>query len=314
MDDSEIVFDANATADNGLKYGFKVEWDTDANAIDENRLRFSGDWGILDLGADDGAEDTMGYGGENLLTGIGGFDGGSGSGFNFLGAAFTGPNLGNGGGDTSDANKITYYTPRFSGVQAAISFTPDSGNTYAVTIDANDTAQMRNHIGAGVNFVEKFGDVDFRVHLNGAWADPDNDLSGTLEDVSGYQAGLGLGWMGWSVAAGYGDGGDGLQTKASGADNGDWYDAALRYQTGPYTVAVGYLSRDQKTGAATKVDLDFWTLGANWDFAPGVRLYGEVDYMDIKNTGATTTDGSAPGTTVIQNDGILFAVGTNIAF
>ena len=218
VDDSEIVFDVNNTADNGLKYGFKVEWDTDANAIDENRLRFSGDWGILDLGADDGAEDTIGYGGENLMTGIGGYDGGSGSGFNFLGAAFTGPNLGTGGGDTGDANKITYYTPRMGGsaegkgFRGGVSYTPDTGNTFAVTIDANDTGQLRNVIGAGIDFVEKFGEVDFRIHGIGAWGNVDSDPNDTIEDASGYMIGLGLGWTQWKLALGYGDGGDGLQT------------------------------------------------------------------------------------------------------
>ncbi len=207
VDDSEIVFDANTTADNGLKYGFKVEWDTDANAIDENRLRFSGPWGNLDLGADDGAEDSMRYGGQNLLTGIGGYDGGYGAGFNTLGAANTGPGLGEGGGDSSDANKITYYTPRISGIQAGVSFTPDTGQFYAVGISANDTQDLRNHVGAGINYVEKFGDVDFRIHATGGWGAVDNDLSDTIEDASGYTVGGGLGWQGWSVALGYGDGG-----------------------------------------------------------------------------------------------------------
>ena len=313
VDDSEIVFDANTTADNGLKYGFKVEWDTDANAIDENRLRFSGPWGILDLGADDGAEDSMRYGGQNLLTGIGGYDGGYGAGFNTLGAANTGPGLGEGGGDSSDANKITYYTPRISGIQAGVSFTPDTGQFYAVGISANDTQDLRNHVGAGINYVEKFGDVDFRIHATGGWGAVDNDLSDTIEDASGYTVGGGLGWQGWSVALGYGDGGDGLQTKASGADNGDWISSSIRYQTGPYTIAGGYLKRGQDLGTQD-MDLDVFTLGANWNFQPGLRLYGEVLWADIKNPTSTLTDGSAPGTTVIQNDGVVFAVGTNIAF
>jgi hypothetical protein len=112
-DDAEFVLNADATADNGLKYGVKIEIDTDATnaTIDEMRIRFSGDWGILDLGDDDGAEDSMAYGAENVFTAGSGFDGGPSSGFNFIGAGQNTPDLGEMGGDSNDASKITYYTP-----------------------------------------------------------------------------------------------------------------------------------------------------------------------------------------------------------
>ena len=315
-DDAGINFNADATADNGLKYGLKIEVDTDtANAgIDETRIRFSGDWGILDLGDDDGAGDSMAYGGENVFTAGSGYDGGSGSAFNFLGARKASPNLGEGGGDTGDASKITYYTPRISGVQFGASYTPDSGNNLASTISASDTTDLVHVVELGLNYVEKFGDVDFRVHLTGGFGDTDDDSNNTIEDGSGYMAGLGLGWMGWKLALGYGDAGDGLQTKAGGQDNGEWFSSGIGYATGPYTFAVGYFHGGADQAANLSETTNFYTAQAQYNMAPGLDVYAEVNWIDVNNPASkvTSTDGLA--TLQDDNDGVLLLVGTRVTF
>ncbi len=72
----------------------------------------------------------------------------------------------------SDANKITYFTPRFSpGFQFGFSYTPDitDGNRRGGTgggflVSDQEDVGHENIIGVGVNFVRTFDDVDF------AWA------------------------------------------------------------------------------------------------------------------------------------------------
>jgi hypothetical protein len=78
VDESELQLNVSGTADNGLNYGFKIEIQTntdDGAVADEARLQLSGNWGTLQLGDEDGAEDIMNYGGEDLMGATGGFDG-----------------------------------------------------------------------------------------------------------------------------------------------------------------------------------------------------------------------------------------------
>ena len=325
-DDAGFNLNASATADNGLKYAAKIEIDTDGSSagIDETRIRFSGDWGILDLGDDDGAEDSMAYGGENVAcAGQCGFDGGAASAFNFMGARKGSPNLGTGGGDTGDASKITYYTPRTAGFQLGVSYTPDSGANLASSVNTgprqshnrnsgnNSTVtDIRNAVGVGFNYVSKVGDVDFRAHVTGAFASIDSDVPNNLEDPRGYMVGMGLGWMGWRLGLGYGNAGDGMRTKGDSQDNGEWISTGLGYSTGPYTFALGYFM-GEATRAAGVEETDFFTVQTTYNAAPGLDVYAELDWIEVNNPSSSITDG---GLAVTTNEGVVLTLGTRVTF
>jgi len=315
-DDAGFNMNAAATADNGLKYSAKIEIDTDgANAgVDETRIRFAGDWGILDLGDEDGAEDAMAYGGENQQCyGQCGYDGGAASAFNFIGARKASPNLGTGGGDTGDASKITYYTPRIGNFQLGISYTPDSGNNLASTISASDQGDIRNVVGLGLNYVDTLGDVSVRLHGTGAWGDTDDDAAATLEDATGYMLGMGLGWTDWNLAVGYGNAGDGLQTVNGGQDNGEWISTGLSYAPeGDWGYAIGYFM-GEASRAAGEEDTDFFTANATYTWAPGLQLYGEFDWIDVFNPSSTITN-TTTNTLANQNEGMVVTLGTRVTF
>ena len=103
-DDAGLNFKAKGEADNGLVYGAKIEVDTEAAGvgIDEVMLYFSGGWGRLELGNEDGADNTMYNHGGDLNSGAGGFDGGPGSAFDFNGVSSASPDI----VSSSDATKI----------------------------------------------------------------------------------------------------------------------------------------------------------------------------------------------------------------
>ncbi|MCK4866410.1 MAG: porin, partial [Alphaproteobacteria bacterium] len=78
VDEAELQLNVSGAADNGLNYGFKIEINAntiDETVVDEVRLQFSGGWGTVQMGDEDGAEDIMNYGGEDLMGATGGFDG-----------------------------------------------------------------------------------------------------------------------------------------------------------------------------------------------------------------------------------------------
>jgi hypothetical protein len=315
-DDAGFNLNAAATADNGLKYAAKIEIDTDGASagVDETRIRFSGDWGILDLGDDDGAEDSMAYGGENVAcAGQCGFDGGAASAFNFINTRKASPNLGTGGGDTGDASKITYYTPRTAGFQLGVSYTPDSGANLASSVKTNNMkdgefADIRDAVGVGFNYVSKVGDVDFRAHVTGTWASIDSDMPDNLEDPRGYMVGMGLGWMGWRLGLGYGNAGDGMQTKGGDEDNGEWISTGLGYSTGPYTFALGYFM-GEANGEKGEEETDFFTVQTTYNAAPGLDVYAELDWIDVNNPSGLNDDDS-----ITTNDGVVLTLGTRVTF
>jgi hypothetical protein len=242
IDDAEIRFIARARADNGLRYDLKIELDVDTSSgdveTDEARIQLSGGWGTMRLGDDDGVEEVMTYAGENLMIGQSGFDGGLESGFDFLGAFPRGPDL---IGDTEDATKISYFTPRFLGFQAGVSFTPDSGHDLSEGRSRIKSFDLRapsssffrpapfgvdteNNVAAGVNFVRNFGGLNLAVSAIGLWADAETrqvrsvlDADDVLdpdpfeiEDVFSWQAGGTIGWRGIALGGGYGESGDSL--------------------------------------------------------------------------------------------------------
>ncbi|MBL6927923.1 MAG: porin, partial [Rhodospirillales bacterium] len=152
-DDAEIVFKAKATADNGLEYGAKIEYEFENEGTDEAMIWLEGDWGTINLGTEDGAEDAMKVGGFSLLTAAGGYDG-----ENFFtnsSGAIVGPGS---VGDSGDANKITYYSPSMSGFRVGASYTPDLGAENDDQLSDDDGDQETN-FGVAAEYKGDFDQV-----------------------------------------------------------------------------------------------------------------------------------------------------------
>jgi hypothetical protein len=162
VDDSEFHIKAKNTADNGLSYGVTLEFEVgDDITSDEGYLWFSGDdWGTIQLGGNDGASETMPYSGDFSLTAAFGYDGGLGAVWNFQNSIVS-PNL---AGDTGDAAKINYFSPRFSGVQVGLTYLPDSGQASvgSDTLSASD-GDDEDVFQIGANFVDTINGIDIGI-------------------------------------------------------------------------------------------------------------------------------------------------------
>lgn len=306
IDDAEIVFKASATADNGLEYGAEIEYEFEESATDEAMIWLEGNWGLLQLGNEDGAEDAVKIGGWSVLGGTGGWDGD-----NFVtnnASALIEPKL---IGDTSDATKVTYYTPQLSGFRVGLSYTPDVGHEYDA--DANDDdGDQENHIGIGVEYKNTFDQVG--VHVSGRYAAAGFESNDTLddstekEDVSSFALGAQVTYAGFAVAAGYADNGDSGVTKANeaaGADAGEWFDVGASYSTGPYKVAIGYAHSEKSLSSSQEVEADIFTVTGDYNVAPGLDVYAEYNYYDIDDGTSATAD---------DNEANVFIVGTKVSF
>ena len=330
LNETEIIFQAKGVADNGLEYGAKVEWEAEdtsnsnaSGGVDEAGMYFSGGWGLLQLGADDGAEDMVKRGGQSVLGGAAAWDGENSTAaakFNIApgGAPYlTNPDI---VGDSSDAVKITYFTPKFSGFRAGVSYAPNNtGSTYEDRFADTATNGWRNNIGIGAEWAGEFSGVSVAVSGRYVTAEPSRDGSnvGTTaapdtaerEDLSSWGVGGVVGYAGFSVGAGYRDNGESNVLRsdtALGADAGKSFDVAVGYATGPYKVGVGYFNSSvDGNQAGEEFETDWFAVTADYTVAPGLGVYIEYDYIELDDGLATTAQ---------DNEAQQIILGTKITF
>jgi len=330
VDEAELQINVSGTADNGLNYGFKIELNantTDSKAADEVRLQFSGGWGTIQMGDEDGAEDIMNYGGENLMGATGGFDGdyddvlirATGSAlvvtdFNnptppnsFVGqlAAPSYPTI---AGDTSDQTKISYFSPRFSGFQVGASLTPTPNNGDDFKADGS----WENHVGLGANYDNSFGGV--RVRASGVYSTASSTIVGT-EDISAWSIGGIVGFGPVQIGANYTDNGDSGTVTIPGLSSPEtsYWNVAASFETGPIYLSAGYMASTLEGPSFGDSTFEVISLTADYSVAPGLGVYAEFDLISDEMAGGNFPIAIPTGVS-LSNDATIFIAGANVSF
>lgn len=264
--EAEVWFVGETTLDNGIKVGVNIQLEayTSSDQVDEHYVYVQGGFGRLVVGAENSAAYIMHYSAPSPTGGQFGAD--SPNFFPFrappsqaVGSVRTFNQL------TSDANKITYYTPRFApGFQFGISYTPDddsSGGAQGVTaggcrggcafdagngISDNDQANHHHFVETGVNFVRSINGVDlaFDVNFGTGFVEKQTrnttvtGLDRTLKQRYSWGAGFNVGYAGFTFGAGYLFDNRGIQAiSGSDVNRHDWA-AGVTYGAGPWLVGV----------------------------------------------------------------------------
>lgn len=293
-DEAEVKFAAGGVADNGLEYGFEMELQTQTNDganSDETWAYLRGNWGEVNLGDQDDAADRMAIGGEDAMPGRGGYDGAVGDVFAFGGESV---HTAQGTTFTGDATKVTYFTPRFFGFQLGASFTPDSSHSGGAAQDDDDSA-FEQTISGGLNYSEDFNGFGVTLALTGAWADS-REAVGALGSTVGadtgeaWQAQVGglFSYAGFSLGAAYGL----SDNLATGADDAWWTDVGLNYATGPWKAGGGFFYSETDRVAGGQSEVMIWSIGANYQVAPGMALASDVNFVDVDNAAAADNEGT----------------------
>lgn len=323
--DSEVWFIGKTTLDNGMTIGVQVELEAGSNAssqtdtIDESYIYLEGKYGKVILGSEDdvvylshvGAPDASYIGGgvtdgsiNNIMpkgTGVSALD---------TIEAFTG-----------DANKISYFTPKFYGLQAGVSYVPsndrqgDDGNATSETI--GKIANTFDDAWAfTVNYSTDLSGVGVKATAGYITMDANSinaEKSTTVQNVRG---GLALSYQGFTlggsvsrlIAANGAASGLGTGVNNIAAKDGFAWDAGLQYAEGPYAVSFGYEHSKvagDRTGSDTYAD---WRLGAKYAMGPGVDLFAFLAYVNAENGAAGAAD-------TTENDGAIGgAVGLRLNF
>jgi len=281
-------------------------------------------FGRFEAGQNVGAQNTLEVDASRIARGTGGINGDwvygvnpvATAGSNTLGTSYlVTPNLPTGDEDTDAglSNKITYYTPRFSGFQAGITYSPDTGNRGSATPTplTGQAGQFEGVIAGGVNFESDIADgVGLMASIVGVQG---NAEVNTVNDLSAYSLGLGLEFEGFSVAGSWADLGDsGVVSTATVNDESEFWTLGAAYENGPYGVSVTYLDSTLGTGVAAGAgngtgenELTNLVVGADYQMAPGLVPYVEASFFDLEAGSTTAT---------FDNSGTAVLVGANLAF
>lgn len=340
----EINFWAEKTFDNGLTVGYKavapmIPAGTGAanENFNENFVYFSGYWGRIVAGQDYSPLYYMTMGAPVVDPGIDGID----PDFDFTNTtvtAFTAANVtaagfvapaGNfntvgfrtferTGGDFSD--KIAYYTPRFNGFQAGVSYAPEFNRTNggaaktAFAQAADNTAfEQSERLEVAANYEGSFWNgVGLKVGGGYGHANLEAQDNVENEDQNAWNLGAHFSYLGWTFGGGYiwDDNGQEYTAGALHADGEtEAWNAGVTYDWGPWRAGVSYLNKQTEVIRTVVGDDEFdrWVIAGAYKVAPGVDLGATLQFHDYDTA---TPAGNPLG----NNEATVVTVGTTVNF
>lgn len=220
---------------------------------------------------------------------------------------------------TENNNKITYYTPRFSGFQLGVSYIVDSTASRGQLVslsELNNSANAENIWQGAISWEGKFDQVGIALAATGEVGDAEACATtagactaGTtiFEDLAAWNVGGKVTFSGFSFAASYGDWGDSLRLKSlTSNDDADYWTLGAAYEMGPFAASVTYLDSNYEAGATAGSD-DFQNLsiGVDYKLAPGFTPYAEVSFVEADAAGTLAAG---------NNDATVFIAGTLLNF
>lgn len=321
--DNEISVKVDGKTDGGLGYGAEIDLEADttvdADGQGTNASRtftyLSGNWGRVEMGDVNSAAGTMRVDASTLAAATGGINGAwtyfvnSPAGSPRSGAQFIttsklvaehGVTTADGNESTYNSTKISYYTPKFSGFQGGVSYTPALARGQqlpAARID-NNAGDFSNIWDVALGYEGTFSGV--KLAASGTYEFADAETS-AANDVNAWNLGALVGFQGFSLAGSYGDWED--SNLADNLDTNDYWTLGAGYTAGPIGLSATYLESQRSVTATTENEFDNFVLGAEYKLAAGLTPYAEVSFYDFNSTGTT-----------YDNDGTTFILGTQVAF
>ncbi|MEN6541444.1 porin [Parvibaculum sp.] len=186
----------------------------------------------------------------------------------------------------TDANKVSYFTPRFAGFQLGVSYTPDANNknpkANGLSLAAKTDAYMRDVFEIAGNYAGTLGGVDLGV--DGFYTTGKGDHDNV--DPEEYGFGANVGYAGFTLGGAWYRSEDiwavfDPDPSYYNNENTTWT-LGLKYATGPWTVGTAYLDGDQDwDGYSYKVKT--LQVGGGYNLGSGVDLGLDIQFSNYKN-------------------------------
>jgi outer membrane protein OmpU len=295
--EGEIHFTGSTVLDNGLKFGVNIQLEAreSTDQVDETYIFVEGAFGRVNLGSENGASYLMHYASPSPVIGWGLNDP------NFEAGGFT--TLATSPNEVSDADKITYFTPRFSGIQLGVSFTPDgdseTGAVARPTSPIGVEGPEDEAYSVGINYISTISDINIKASLGYDLITRSFSGATALDDTDEIATGLALGYNGFEVGGAYK-----YTDNDSGTNGSERHDAnfGITYGQGPWKLGAQY-ARVELDGTSNG-ELDAFLIGGQYDLGPGITALGGVQYF--------SGDGALIGTA--GDEATVFFVGTALYF
>lgn len=186
----------------------------------------------------------------------------------------------------SDGNKVNYISPNIAGFQLVASYgLHDVNQAFADTGTNGHDYQA----STGLAYSGEMGGVsiDANVGYYKAFAGGSAAQATTDDDQEIVQAGLNIGFAGFTVGGSYGE----IENLdfAPNEDHEAW-DFGVSYATGPYTISAGY-GEAELDKVAANTDEEVKTFAAAVDYDMGAGVSTSLTIFDAEETiGTTSTD------------------------
>jgi len=198
----------------------------------------------------------------------------------------------------ADANKVTYFTPRFAGFQLGLSYTPDvtynGPNPNGLGLVTSNTS-IEDVVEVALNYAGSFGSVDLGV--DGFYVSGDSP-TGTAADPEELGFGANIGFAGFTLGGAWYQSEDLLLTSVpvpstAGLEEEVWT-VGLSYGTGPWTVGVAYLE-DEISFPGASSDITTWQAGGGYNLGSGVDVGLDLQMSEITQFGGASWESQSAG-------------------
>lgn len=320
---SEVHAGGETTLDNGLTVGVHMEGEIDGLAdgrgIEESYMYFSGGWGRINAGAEDGANYLLQVAAPSAdanIDGIRQFI----QPFNYtalLGAAnLAAAQVVNAIANDADGaltldyennasgygNKITYLTPVVAGLQGGISYTPDpaSGLDFGGN-NLNNNAGQGDVFEVAGRYEGDFEGVGFA--FGAGWTQGQEETGGAgLDDQTQWNVGLDMDFAGFGLGVVYTVDNNGLAEVAGAVEDEETLVVGVDYDAGAFKLGASYMNVGNTFGVSN-LDTNRYTGGVVYEYGPGMTFRGSVQYVEHENVAGL---GDVDGTAVLLGTQINF--------
>ena len=300
--DTEVHFTGETTLDNGLTVGFHTEALADGGdsfAVDESYAYFSGGWGRVNFGDEDGAAyllQVAAPAADDNIDGIRQFV--QPINYSVFGAA-AGQNanvVANGIDYDMDpsgkATKLTYLTPMLNGFQAGVSYSPDTDRaaSFTVGLDDQDNTIEETYEGA-LRYEGQFNNVG--VILGAGYSHGENGGDNALlnavdtDDRQAWNVGADFDIGPFGIGAIYKE--DNAGSDGAAADDEETIVVGIDYTTGPFKLGASYFDQEN-TFAVDGLDTQRYSGGVTYTYGPGMTFRGSVGYVEHDIANANDVD------------------------
>lgn len=344
---TEIHATGETTLDNGLTVGFHTEMEADGNSgaggdgfeVEESYAYFSGGWGRVNFGAEDGASYLLQVAApsadsnidgirqyvnpvnytttQTVIAGVSGLsaldESGARGGFDYDQDV------------TGKDDKVTYLSPILNGFQLGMSYTPDVAD--AADEDALNTDDVQGAAGEAYEvsgrYEGNFNDVGFTLgagytHVDQEAPDTAIIVGDDTDDRTAWNVGLDLDIGPFGIGAAYleDDNGDIATTAGAGPtvlDDEEIIVVGVDYTTGPFKLGASYMDVENTgglvgnvAGSTQGVDSDRWTGGVVYTYGPGMTFRGSISHVEHENVANVTNGSTVDATSVLLGTQINF--------